>query len=753
MYRASVVRSLVALVAMAGLGLLIVLQTTPSHAAAPGAADTTDMAGKSGAAATAATSPTVIIGIPGLRWNDITETGTPALWALTGKGGAGALSVRTTRPNTCPMDGWLTLSAGQRARLANADCALPAVPVVSGQTSGGVSPPEGGAMAPGWASIAQDNLDSPYHAQVGLLGDAARKGGVCTTAVGPGAVFGLADGSGKVDHYVASADKATAADWARCPLTAVDVDELFRTFISAGVDSDGEQVPVPAAERSAAATAADRQVAKVTAGLPANATVLIAGLADVGPEAHLRVAIATGPGYRPGYLISPATRQASLVTLTDLTATTLGLLGLPKPQAAVGAVWEDSPSDDDTAEKVDSLTEQDVAAQAIRNVQGSYFWVLGGTQLIVYAVAALALRRSRQNPGSRAKILSRTRVIAVIGGAVPCAAFLSGLIPWWKAPHPSPVLVLTVIAFSALLTGLALGGPWRRSVTAPSLIIAAATALVLALDVMSGSRLQMDTLMGYTATVAGRFYGFGNQAFSLFAVASILTAAWLAEYPLRAGRRLAAVVLVAVIGVVAVAVDGLPAWGADFGGVLAMVPSFALLGLMVSGRRVSALKLALFGLAGVALVLLISFVNARSANPTHLGRFWQDLMNGDAWDIVVRKFTSMVGSIERLPYTIAVAIAVGFLFFVLIRPTSRQASLMERTYARSETMRPALICSLAVGVIGTLVNDSGVVIIAVAFSLAIPLMLAASIRALELDGPTDDTPGRARPEPRSAPAG
>ena len=94
--------------------------------------------------------------------------------------------------------------------------------------------------------------------------------------------------------------------------------------------------------------------------------------------------------------------------------------------------------------------------------------------------------------------------------------------------------------------------------------------------------------MGYTALVAGRFYGFGNQAFSLFAVASILTAAWLAEYPLRAGRKALAAGIVALIGAFAVAVDGLPAWGSDFGGVIAMVPAFAMLALMVAGRRVSA---------------------------------------------------------------------------------------------------------------------------------------------------------------------
>lgn len=162
---------------------------------------------------------------------------------------------------------------------------------------------------------------------------------------------------------------------------------------------------------------------------------------------------------------------------------------------------------------------------------------------------------------------------------------------------PTPVLICTVLGFAGLLTGVALADPWRRSAVVPGLVITGVTALVLALDVMTGSSLQLNTLMGYTALVAGRFYGFGNQAFSLFAVASILTAAWLTEYPLRKERKAVAVGIVAVIGAFAVAVDGLPAFGSDFGGVLAMVPAFAMLGLMVAGKRVSAPRLGVFFVA------------------------------------------------------------------------------------------------------------------------------------------------------------
>ncbi|MBE1532523.1 hypothetical protein [Actinomadura algeriensis] len=690
-------------------------------------------------AAPAAAEPAgrvVVIGVPGLLWSDVDEENTPALWGLAEDGADAALSVRTTRRLTCPTDGWLTVSAGQRARSPHGDCGLPASP--------GTAAPEGGAVAPGWAAIKKDNAGTGYHAKVGLLGDAVHAAGGCTLAVGPGAVFGLADGNGRVDRYAATPGEVKADDWAACPVAAVAVDEVFRASLGAGVDADGRQIEPGARERAAAAAAADRRVGRVLASVPDGTTVLLAGLADASADPHLHVAIATGGEFdSPGYLTSTATRQQGLVTLTDLTATALRVLGVEQPDDAVGSAWTAEASDDPAADRVEALDDDDVAAQGISAVQTSFYWVLFAAQLVAYGAAALALRRTGRDRRSRSRILGGTRVIALFGGAVPAATFLTGLLPWWRASNPTAMLVVTVLGFGALLTGLALAGPWRRSVFLPGLVITAVTALVLAIDVMTGSNLQLNTLMGYTALVAGRFYGFGNQAFALFAVAAILTAAWLTEFPLRRERKTVAVGVVAAIGVAAVAVDGLPAWGSDFGGVMAMVPAFAMLGMLVTGRRVSLVKLGGFCVAGAAVVLGISYWNAQSANPTHLGRFWQDLVAGEAWGVVVRKFNAMIGSLGYWAYTVALIAAVIFLFFVLVRPTRWRVSLLGRAYEHSRTMRPAVICALAVGLIGMLVNDSGVVILSVAFSLATPLILAAGLRSLEIDL----NAGRETPEP------
>src|ERR1700728_651303 len=68
-----------------------------------------------GAESVTASHPVVLVGIPGLRWSDVSQAGTPELWRLAGAGSVGSLVVHTISTVTCPGDGWLTLNAGTRA--------------------------------------------------------------------------------------------------------------------------------------------------------------------------------------------------------------------------------------------------------------------------------------------------------------------------------------------------------------------------------------------------------------------------------------------------------------------------------------------------------------------------------------------------------------------------------------------------------------------------------------------------------------
>ena len=102
-------------------------------------------------------------------------------------------------------------------------------------------------------------------------------------------------------------------------------------------------------------------------------------------------------------------------------------------------------------------------------------------------------------------------------------------------------VVGSVGVFVAIISSVALLGPWRRALLGPVGVVSAATMVVLAADVMTGSRLQLSSLMGLQPVVGGRFYGMGNVTFALFATATILLCIAVADHFVRAGRRQVAV--------------------------------------------------------------------------------------------------------------------------------------------------------------------------------------------------------------------
>jgi hypothetical protein len=658
-------RRALAAVLAALAALLALAWTAPAamaDAAVPGPGYGT--AAPAGGAARAPAGRVVVIGVPGLEWADLDAARTPNLWRLAGQGGAASLSTRAIPPPdrgiTCDAAGWLTISAGQRAGTPGEACAPPAAPV------GGA---DGPARVPGWAEYAAFNAASPYRARIGLLGQTVRDAGGRAAAAGPGAALAAADRSGAVEAYAGSV--AGLGDLARYHLVVVEIDDLARAATHGSP---------PAEARRRAAAAADARVGEVLGRVPDGTTVLLAGVSDVTEAPRLHVAIATGPAaaggppYPRGFLTAASTRQDALVTITDLTATALGALGLGAPPGMVGRAWTP-------------------------------------------------------------------------GGAVPVATFLAQLVPWWSLPFPMAALVGTILGFAALIAAVALAGPWRRHALGPLTVVAAVTSLALLADVLTGSRLQVNAVTGYEPVTGGRFYGFSNIAFAVYATGTILALAGVADALLARGRRRLAVGVCLGYGALAIAADGWPGWGADFGGVPAFTLGLAIFLFLLTGRRLSPVRLALVAAAGGALITVIAVADWRrpAERRTHLGAFVQQVLDGEALTVVGRKLGAMVGTLGNLPLTALAVAALAFLYLVLARPSRWGVSALGRLYELAPTLRPALFGVLTCALVGFLSNDSGVAIPAMALTVAVPLTLAACVTALRRATPST-------PAPPSAPA-
>ncbi|WP_344115804.1 hypothetical protein [Kribbella alba] len=693
-----------------GLGTLIGVFAVASPA---NAAPSGPPPGFEHAAATAG-GQVVVAGVGGLSWADLSASATPNLWRLFDHASAAALSVRTVQLSTCPADGWLTVNTGVRATLprpGSGGCA----PIPKPQRAGG------GADVPGWNGLGAYNAQFSYDPQLGLLAGAAAQRG-CTSAVGPGGAIALADQGGHVQRYAAT---LAGADLAACPLTVIDLGSLPPQF---------------GADRSNAVRQADAAIGRVETAAP-QAQLLVAGLSDSSAVPQLRMVLARGDSYRGGWLTASSTRHDGLVQLTDLTPTILAALGSNAPPRAVGSVLRSVPGRPaDKAEAVRRLRDYDIAAQTIDANVTQFYWLLALGEVIACGLLILA-RRSTQRHRRWIRVTSAAKWLVLFFAALPVSSFLANVVPWWRSQHPGGVLWAALLGWAVLIGGLAVTGPWRRQTFGPVGFLAAITASVLAVDVVTGSRLQLSSLWGLSPLDAGRFYGLGNVAFAAFAVTALVAAAWAATTLIRQGRRRAAAVTVAMIGVVAVAVDGWPSFGADFGGVLALIPGFALLTAGVGGLRVTLRRAVLVAVAALAAGGTIAGLDwARPpASRSHLGRFVQQALDGGIGTILRRKLDANLQVFAQRP-------ALGLLVLGLLIATTVAVAWPQRlgvtglitAYAAEPVLRSCLAACLLTAVVGLVVNDSGIIIPGIALAVALPLVVSVWPTAARPASPVAD---------------
>ena len=189
------------------------------------------------------------------------------------------------------------------------------------------------------------------------------------------------------------------------------------------------------------------------------------------------------------------------------------------------------------------------------------------------------------------------------------------------------------------------------------------------------------------------------------------------------------------MAVVAVIVDGAPALGSDFGGVIALVPAFGTLGILASGRRLSWARLAVLVGAGVVVVGTIATLDylRPEEDRTHLGRFVESVLTGDAGTVVQRKIdANRLAAHQQCPDPDG---AAGPALPRLPAPPAQRAVAMDlRT---GPTLRAGLAGVLVLGVVGALLNDSGVAIPAMAATVAIPVAVAVMVRCMGLEGASE----------------
>jgi hypothetical protein len=381
------------------------------------------------------------------------------------------------------------------------------------------------------------------------------------------------------------------------------------------------------------------------------------------------------------------------------------------------------------AAAIRGLVGQDTTAQVYRSTILAFFLAYGFGEGILFGLLALALRGGAEDGRRRRR--AAYRVAGVFAGAIPAGTFLASLVPWWLLPHPALLLYVMALGWAALIAAVALAGPWRRDPFGPPGVVAAVTVVVIGLDVMTGSRLQLGTPFGLSALEAGRFYGVGNNALGIYGASGILFAAWVAvaaglsgdSTRSGRGRAVAAAAAVALFTVVA---SGWPGFGAKVGGTIAMVPAFLLLLAAVAGVRITVRRGTAIGVSGLVLVtgfaLLDYFVPA--TGPSDIGAFVGHVLHGGSGGIVQRKLSANIGSLTTTVYSPIVPAVVIVAALMLAWPARFRLRSLAAAFEALPLLRPALTAIWLVAVLGWVADDSGVTVAASAIPLALMLVIA-----------------------------
>jgi hypothetical protein len=227
-----------------------------------------------------------------------------------------------------------------------------------------------------------------------------------------------------------------------------------------------------------------------------------------------------------------------------------------------------------------------------------------------------------------------------------------------------------------------------------------------AVDVIAGSPLTALSVLGPNPGAGVRFFGIGNELEAILTTLTLIgTGAWLET---RSGldRRRAAIWFVAV-GLAAAAAFAPGRFGADVGAAIVLGVGAATAAVIVLGleRRRAILIVAGGGAAALAALLVVDLVSGGA----HLSRSVLGAGGGgDLVDVLDRRVTLMVRTFTHPVYPELLVACLAVLIYGAVCRDRVSAWFGERWAARA-----GYLGALAGVLVGTLVNDSGSVLLVI----------------------------------------
>jgi hypothetical protein len=708
------------------VGVAVLVITVLSGATAPSAA--------AAAQPPAAARRLLVVSLPMVTWAELPLARMPNLHGLLEQSIVADLSVRGVDRHPSLGDAYVTIAAGTRAKGNDLD----------GEAAVRA---DGSIIAPAFPDIVTHNNHLLFDAHPGVLATALAKAGISRAVIGnadahvpvapaserrqiatafatpagvtPGGEIGARllqpDPSGPYGLAIDPAVYLSAFRRAWTGRTVVMVEDSDLVRFDALRDS-GARPGTPTLDRLLERF--DHLLGEMLGSVDRTRdAVMVVGPTDPRGHSQLTVASLRAPGIRPGLAVSDFTRRSGFVSIVDIGPTILNEFRVAAPDTMEGRPMDFGRLGGSFAERRSFLVDSNVGAVFRDERIGPVTIAFITAQVFLTVAAAIAFTWL----GRRSRRVIEIGALSLLG-VIP-ATFLAVLLPFDR--HAVWLYWLFIAGVGAVIGIGSYVITDRRGVGALVVCLGAIVALLLG-DIVTGAHLQFNTVFGYSPTVAGRFAGIGNLAYSELSAAALLLACLLAY---RVGGRRGAIIATALLAV-AIVVDGMPIWGSDIGGVLSMVPAYgiAVTGLLGLRVRVRTLLIALATTALALVAFTLIDLSRPKEHETHLGRLVRSTQSG-GWHslsiVIRRKLAENFGVLFSSPWTVMVPIALAGVAYIIYRAPGRLRALHERI----PPMRWGLVSLAVLAVLGFSLNDSGISIPGVMMGVLTPVMIVILVRA------------------------
>ncbi len=683
-------------------------------------------------------SNVVVVVADGISLSDIDSDSLPSLTRLIDEGGLGLLNTRTLGVGS--ESGYLTLGVGDRAE-APRDYRPdnPAGQAINLSEIDRATPRVNGVVHLFASEIADLNLQGERGAVAGSLGQALTEAEYKVGVLGNAdtserrhreIVMVAMDGTGRVEHGGVDGDFSIPSSTAlgnriadidliasRAEALLNDVDLLV---IESG-DTSRVNFEVLSAHEGVGPQARDKAIQRLDELLgklmglldsESDSLVLVAPSApqDLHSSRSLTPMVGWGQGFEPGILVTSTTRRQGIVTNMDFAPTILRLLGEESPSQMAGRPIS-SESFEGTvpylASKQESIAATELARKPILTayVSVAVAMILTSLLFIIAKIREWPIR------------LARVFLLGIL--SMPLAMLITA---GWGFEQPG-YIYLSAVLITILIT-LGAFALRRFGEGIPIVAVGLATALALIGDIIAGSPLSSNSVLGYSIIGGARFYGIGNEYMGVLLGSTIVGVGAIVDR-FRPGKGLMAGIIVglgAILGVMA-----MPFWGANVGGTVAVAAGFSALVIRLFRSGFTwrdGLVLAAVIVAAVGVLLVVDITGD---SPSHAGKALTGIVadGGDnLFKILERK---VLLNYKLLKVTIWSQILLAGL--VVMATLMFRPSGVLREFQRNNPKTSGALIALLVGVAFAFAfNDSGVIAAATAtlFGLGALLYLATA---------------------------